>query len=236
LLPANGIFGPDATVPREVVGVAFAPDGTRLATASNNSREWERAAPDGTPMMDVIHDGTAKLWDVASGTQVQALHHQDTVVEGASRTTPPPLFPGGSKMVGVAFAPDGTCLATASQDGRVRLWEVASGTELHTLHHQDTVLGVAFAPDGTRLATASRNGSAQVWDVASGIVLDTLHHERAVVGVAFTPDGTRLATASEDNTARVWELRSDVMLLAIARTRVDRQLTTDERRMAGLPS
>jgi WD40 repeat protein len=57
-----------------------------------------------------------------------------------------------------------------------------------------------------------------------------------VLGVAFAPDGTRLATASEDNTAWVWELRSHDMLLDMARTRVDRQLTTDERRMAGLPT
>jgi WD40 repeat protein len=96
-------------------------------------------------------------------------------------------------------------------------------------------VGVAFSPDGTRLATASGDRMARVWEVTSGTELHTLRHGSAVVGVAFSPDGTRLATASSDRTARVWELKSDTRLLATARTRVDRQLTTGERRSAGLP-
>jgi WD40 repeat protein len=94
---------------------------------------------------------------------------------------------------------------------------------------------VAFAPDGTRLAT-SDDRTARVWDVASGAELHTLRHQDRVEDVAFAPDGTRLATANYDGKARVWELTSNALLLARARTRVDRQLTKNELRMAGLPS
>jgi WD40 repeat protein len=56
---------------------------------------------------------------------------------------------------GVAFSPDGTRIATASDDKTARVWDSASGRELARLTHEDPVNGVAFSPDGTRIATAS---------------------------------------------------------------------------------
>jgi hypothetical protein len=177
-------------------------------------------SPGGSRLATASQDHTARLWDAASGTELRTLKgHQDRVWE-------------------VAFSPDGSRLATASDDRTARLWDAASGTELHTLKgHQDQVVGVAFSPDGSRLATASMDRTARLWDAASGTELQSLRgHQDKVVGVAFSPGGSRLATASDDHTARLWELRSEVFLLAMAKTRVHRQLTTNERLMAGLPS
>jgi WD40 repeat protein len=113
----------------------------------------------------------------------------------------------------VTFGPDGTRLATASADGTARVWDLASGTELHTLRHQSEVAGVAFSPDGTRLATASADSTARVWDLASGTELHILRHPGAGVwGVAFSPNGRRLATASAEGRARVWDLASGTEL------------------------
>jgi dipeptidyl aminopeptidase/acylaminoacyl peptidase len=106
--------------------VAFSPDGRRLATAG-----W---------------DGTARLWDVASGESLAVLRGHDGVVAA------------------VAFSPDGRRLATASWDGTARLWDFASGKPLAVLRgHTAQVAGVAFSPDGSRLATASNDGTARLW-------------------------------------------------------------------------
>jgi hypothetical protein len=55
---------------------------------------------------------------------------------------------------GFGFSPDGTRIATASDDNTARVWDSASGHELARLAHEARVYGVAFSPDGTPIATA----------------------------------------------------------------------------------
>ncbi len=108
----------------------------------------------------------------------------------------------------VMFSPDGRLLATASNDGTARVWEVGSGQEHTRVTHDDRVREVTFSPDGRLLATASNDGTARVWEVGSGQEHTRVTHDNAVRGVVFSPEGRLLATASDDGTARVWEVGS----------------------------
>jgi ribosomal protein L7/L12 len=118
----------------------------------------------------------------------------------------------------VAFALDGTRLATAGGDKTGRVWDATTGKELLTVNHAKSVSGVAFSPDGTRLATASDDKTARLWDATTGKELLTVNHTDWVRGVAFSPDGTRVATASDDKTARVWDASTGEELLTVNHT------------------
>ena len=70
----------------------------------------------------------------------------------------------------VAFSPDSKILASASRDGAVRLWDVATHRQIGKplTVHAGGVTSVAFSPDGTTLATGSEDGTVRLWDVATG--------------------------------------------------------------------
>lgn len=70
-------------------------------------------------------------------------------------------------MTTAALSGDGSTLATVSEDGRVRLWDVATMELRETLTgHHSAVTSVAFGPDGTMLAAAAEDGTVRLWHVA----------------------------------------------------------------------
>ncbi len=112
-------------------------------------------------------------------------------------------------VIGVA-APLKT-LVTASYDHTARLWDVASGKELRTLHgHAGGVVGAQFSANGRTVVTASLDRTARLWDVATGKEL------QARCGPAHAVASRRLQLMQRGRSARVvtWEpWRSTLALL-----------------------
>ncbi len=163
-----------------VMSAAWSPDSRYLATAS--------------------FDGTAIIWEPASGRMLRTLKgHSDS-------------------LTGIDFASGGGVVATASFDGTAKVWEASTGELLLTLSgHADWVMGVAFHPDSAWLATASYDGTAKLWDLRTGGEIKSFEgHRGGVNAVAFSPDGKFLATASEDHTVKIWEVESGEELKTIS--------------------
>ncbi|MDF5723242.1 MAG: AAA-like domain-containing protein [Rhizonema sp. PD37] len=108
----------------------------------------------------------------------------------------------------VAFSPDGKTLDSASRDGTIKLWNVATGKEISTLSgHKDSVNSVAFSPDGKTFASASADKTVKLWNVATGKEISTWSgHKSSVYSVAFGPDSKTLASASADKTIKLWNV------------------------------
>ncbi|KAF9505219.1 hypothetical protein BS47DRAFT_1374330 [Hydnum rufescens UP504] len=106
----------------------------------------------------------------------------------------------------IAFSPDGLCLASASLDHTVQLWNPTSGASIAKLDgHFGPVVMVAFSPDGLYLASGSGDCTVQLWGPISTESLRTLEgHSNGVTDIAFSPNGLCLASASYDGTVQLW--------------------------------
>ncbi|MBO0697723.1 MAG: PQQ-binding-like beta-propeller repeat protein, partial [Zavarzinella sp.] len=155
-----------------VVGVAYRPEGKRLASASHDRTGgvWDTAtgrcvqtltghtsrvlavaySPDRRFLASAGNDGTIRLWDPETGKSMGE-----------------PLKGHASGVYAVAFSPDGRWLASGGNDWTVKVWDPMTGTELHTFRgHTDRVQAVAFRPDGRRLASASSDQTVKIWDLS----------------------------------------------------------------------
>jgi WD40 repeat protein len=203
-------------VQEEVLGLAFAPDGQTLATAScarsrvSAVRLWDVAAgrerarpfevdneirsvafaPDGRTLALGCFDHLVRLWE--PGAEGEAV-----------------VLPGhAAEAWSVAFAPDGRTLASASDDHTVKLWDPATRQARATLRgHGALVSCVGFAPDGRLLASGSYDCTVRLWDPTSGELQATLTgHSDAVRCLAFAPDGQTLASAGKEGSIKLWDV------------------------------
>jgi WD40 repeat protein len=153
-------------------------------------------SPDGRHVLAASQDGTARIWDVATGKELAVLGPQHPRIASAT------FSPDGRR---VAFTYDGaerhqhkSGAVRAWTDRVARVWDVAGGKEVLLLKgHENRVVSAAFSRDGRRLLTASLDRTARLWDSQSGRELAVLPaHECGLLTAVFSRDGRQVLTVS----------------------------------------
>jgi WD40 repeat protein len=191
-----------------VYGLAFSPDGKRLATAGADGliKMWNRAngellfslpgshkggarsvvfSPDGQSLITGGMDKTVKIWEAKAGGKATK-----------TITQPAPVY-------SVAVSPDGQQIAAGGglpdKPGHVLLMNLEDGKELVDFKgHSDLVYVVAFHPTEARLASCSKDTTIRVWDLEKKEELYMDKHRDPVTGLSFAGDGKYFATASPE--------------------------------------
>ncbi len=151
-------------------------------------------SPDDRIMATGSLDQAVKLWDVATGQELQTLR-------------------GAGFVHGLVFSPDGRVLVSGSVPQGITLWDVRYGRELRRIPKVN-VQSLAMSSDGKMLASGDlpELGSAatiRIWDVATSQQIKTLSgHTRTINSVAFSKDNRILLSASDDGTVRTWDVAS----------------------------
>ena len=129
----------------------------------------------------------------------------------------------------LAFSPDDKLLAGSSPEGNVVLFDTSSGRLVRNFSgHAGPATAFAFSNDGKLLATGGADKLTKIWDLATGQEqLSLTGHTAPVSKLAFSPDRKRLTTVAANGEVLVYALDFRD-LVAIARTRVTRRLTSAE--------
>jgi WD40 repeat protein len=186
---------------------------------------------DGTRLVTTSMDGTARIWDAATGEPLSPpLEHPrglfattfgaDSTRLITATTDAVLLWDIGAPLRPIAndhrprkldVSPDGTryLAAVDGDDAHIRVHDAATRQAISApIQRSRYKAYAAFSRDGARLIVANdadNRYTARVWDAATGKPLaPPLEHRATVLHAEFSRDGTRVVTASKDHTARIW--------------------------------
>lgn len=183
--------------------MAFSPDGRLVAlshertimlrdvaTRSLQTTFWTASnsvsfSPDGKILASATGN-MVQYWDATAGT----IRHALPTHKGSARS--------------VAYSGDGKLLASAGEDGKIKLYDPATGKAGPVIDAgKSEVDCVALNPDGKSVVAGTRDGSVKAWDASGKEKWSIQGHLNWVQALAFSPDGKTLLTASKDGVMKL---------------------------------
>ncbi|REJ93330.1 MAG: hypothetical protein DWQ34_05675 [Planctomycetota bacterium] len=206
------------TVEDAMFGVAFSPDGARLAAcgADRSLRVFDVAtgeeqihvedhadwvmdvawSPDGTRLVTASRDKTAKVFDASTGDALTTFNGH------------------GEPVYSAAFLADGNQIATGGRDKQVRIWQTADAKEVRKIGgFGNEVLQVEVLADN-RLFSCSADKTARLHNAADGAAVKTFSgHTDWVYSLTVHAESGRLASGSYDGEIRIWNIEDAQTIL-----------------------
>jgi len=120
----------------------------------------------------------------------------------------------GYRITSVSFSPDAKTLASGSDDGTIKLWNVETGQKIHTLDFDnfagEEIVGISFSADSKRLISVYPHGTTKLWNVKTGQEIRTIKgYGDSVASVSFSSGSKTLAAFSYDNgIIKLWNVET----------------------------
>jgi serine/threonine-protein kinase len=195
-----------------IYDIAFSPDGTRLASADNDStvKLWSASTgellltlakhskpvfgvafnPDGSRLASVSLDNNLYVWDASTGDRVLSA-------------------PTQFGLWTVAYSKDGRFLAAAGDTTEVDVWNVTTQAFTATLHTTGkSISRVDFSPDGNLLVAGGDDGLVRVWDVTKGTKFEDMKGLLGHIGTSrFSPGGKYVVSADTQGVIMLWAVQ-----------------------------
>jgi hypothetical protein len=134
--------------------------------------------------------GDVRLVDPASGEELGMLHGHTGIVAS------------------VAGAPDGRHLASASDDGSCRLWDLFTGASEVIERRDDLMRDAAFHPHEPWLACGGNASPVRIWNLQTRTLVRELDRPPGCCSLRFDGAGERLLAGGNDGSAWLWDLRT----------------------------
>lgn len=173
-------------------------DNIEIENATEKNISCIKFSPDGK--FAVTAGDRLVLWNVETGKISRVFHgHEKTVLSAA-------------------ISNDNRLVVSGSQDQRLKVWSMASGEQITSLHLNHFPQTVAFSPDGRYALTGDPYGSLKLWDMKKSIFLFSMEstQKKGVLSIAVSPDSRKVA-AGLNGRLKLWNIDTGKEILTFKR-------------------